>query len=56
MTKKEAHDILVHHNFWRTGQIEDAKYKPSQITEALNVAIVYLSDNKKIGKKILKSN
>ncbi len=39
MTLNQAVEIIIEYNYWRTGGIETSRFKPSEITEALNKLI-----------------
>jgi hypothetical protein len=42
MTTAKALEILKHHNVWRRGLVDDPKYTPKEIGEAIDVAIKHL--------------
>jgi hypothetical protein len=44
MTTKKALKILKHHNIWRRGLIDDPKYTPTEIGEAIDIAIKHISN------------
>tara|TARA_R110000868_G_scaffold136504_2_gene349486 strand:+ start:201 stop:356 length:156 start_codon:yes stop_codon:yes gene_type:complete len=44
MNVEEALKILKHHQQWRLGEIDDMPYEPKELTEALYVAIVVMSN------------
>ena len=39
MTTTKALEILKHHNIWRRGLVDDSKYTPTEIGEAIDAAI-----------------
>jgi hypothetical protein len=45
MKLKKAIEILEYHNKWRTGKVEEVKYTPGEITEAIDRVL------KKVRKK-----
>ena len=47
MDNKEALKVLSHHQEWRLGNEEEAKYTPKEITKAINVSIKSLSTKTK---------
>jgi hypothetical protein len=48
MTTTKALEILKHHNTWRRGIVDDPKYTPKEIGEAIDVAIKHLEYVEKI--------
>jgi len=42
MTTAKALEILKHHNVWRRGLVDDPKYTPTEIGQAIDVAIKHL--------------
>ena len=47
MTTK-ALEILKHHNVWRRGLVDDPKYTPTEIGQAIDVAIHHMEYVEKI--------
>lgn len=45
MTNEEAYDILIQHQNWRLGNVDEAIYTPKQITKAINIVITLLEEN-----------
>lgn len=39
METKKAIEILEHHQQWRLGNVQEMKYTPREITEALDVLL-----------------
>jgi len=42
MKLKEAIEILTYHQKWRLGKVDEMKYTPKELTEAIDVAIMAL--------------
>jgi len=45
MSNKEALEILEYHQQYRQGTVDEMKYTPRQITEALDVLIEYVKNH-----------
>ena len=45
MTLTKAMEILKHHQRWRLGEIDEMPYKPLEITEALDVLLLFVDEN-----------
>lgn len=43
MKLKEAIEILSYHQKWRLGKVDEMKYSPKQLTEALDIALKLLN-------------
>lgn len=50
MTLIEAKEIIAYHQTWRLGDVDEPKYTPTQITQALNVMLATPIDAKEFRK------
>ena len=48
MTTTKALEILKYHNAWRRGLVDDPKYTPTEIGQAIDVAIKHLEYVEKV--------
>ena len=44
ITFTKALEILKHHQRWRLGEIDEMPYKPLEITEALDVLLLFVDE------------
>lgn len=44
MTFKKAIEVLKDHQKWRLGELDEMPFKPSEITEALDIVLLLVDD------------